>query len=152
MWYIQASAAGKETLVTGDKGFRLAVTVLLICGAVAATGLVVSRVSAQEEPSVGRYQFAAPDLVLDTATGRLTGDGSRVLRAPVDASGKEVGRYSVDGFVTTVARRMDLGASGKPILYNRVDLVKGYVLGDTQTGLVVEGRVYYSRPLQPGDL
>ena len=86
------------------------------------------------------------------AGGKLTGDGSRVLRAPVDASGTEVGRYSVDGFVTTVARRADLRASSQPILYDRVELVKGYVLGDTQTGLVVEHRVYYSRPLQPGDL
>lgn len=138
--------------MTGDKGLRLAVAVLLICGAVAATGLVVSRVSAQEELSVGRYQFAAPDLVLDTATGKLTGDGSRVLRAPVDPSGAEVGRYSVDGYVTTVMRRTDLRASSQPILYDRMVLVKGYVLGDTQTGLVVEHRVYYSQPLQPGDL
>lgn len=150
MWYIQVSAAGKETLVTGDKGLRLAVTVLLICGAVAATGLVVSRVSAQEEPSVGRYQFAAPDLVLDTATGKLIGDGTRVLRAPLDPSGTEVGRYSVDGYVTAVTRWVGLDVINQPI--QRVDLVKGYVLGDTQTGRIVEHRVYYSRPLQPGDL
>lgn len=138
--------------MTGDKGFRLAVAVLLICGAVAATGLVVSRVSAQEEPSVGRYQFAAPDLVLDTSTGKLTGDGGRVLRAPVDPGGTEVGRYSVDGYVTTVTRRADLQVSRQSIFYQREELVKGYVLGDTQTGLVVEHRVYYSRVLQPGDL
>jgi len=136
----------------GDKGFRLAVTVLLICGAVAATGLVVSRVSAQEEPSVGRYQFAAPDLVLDTATGRLTGQGSRVLRPPVDPAGTEVGRYSVDGYIATTMRQADLRTTQRPFLYQRAGLVQGYVLGDTQTGLIIEHRVYYSRPLQPGDL
>jgi hypothetical protein len=93
---------------------------------------------------------AVPDLVLDTATGRLVNSKGQVLEQAVDPSGTEVGRYSVDGYVTAVTWSVGLDVINQPVA--STSLVKGYVLGDTQTGRVLKERIYYSQPLQRGDL
>jgi len=137
---------------------KAAIVVVLLGAVAVAAGWGVARAVAQpaevaaserEEP-VGRYQVAVPDLVLDTATGKLVGGNGQVLEPPIDPSGTEVGRYTVDGYVTSVTRSVGLDVIQVPVA--RVDLVKGYVLGDSKTGRIIKSRVYLSRPIQPGDL
>lgn len=106
--------------------------------------------SEKQDQPVGHYQVAVPNLVLDTATGKLVGANGQVLEPPVDPSGSEVGRYSVDAYVTSVTRSVTLNVLNVPVA--NVDLVKGYVIADTKTGRIVKQRVYYSAPLQAGDL
>lgn len=101
-------------------------------------------------PTVGLYQAAAPDLVLDTATGKLVDSKGQVLEQPVDQAGTEAGRYSAAGYVSAVTRSVGLGVINQPIA--RSELVKGYIIVDTQTGQVVRQQVYYRQPLQPSDL
>lgn len=106
--------------------------------------------TAADEPPVGRYQAVAPDLILDTATGRLASASGQVLEPPISPGSEEVGRYSAAGYVTAVTRRVGLDVINVPVAYT--DLVKGYLIVDTRSGAVVRSRVYESRPLQPGDL
>jgi len=148
---ISAGAARKETTVLKrERALRLFVGVIALCATTAFIGWQVSRAAANEEQPVGRYQMAVPDLVLDTATGRLTTGNGQVLEQPIDPSGAEIGRYCVDGLVTSVTRYVGLDVINQPVA--RVDLVKAYVIGDTKTGRVVRQRTYYSQPIQPGDL
>ncbi len=102
------------------------------------------------EQAVGRYQAVAPDLVLDTTTGKLADGNGQVLEPPIDAGSTDVGRFSAAGYVTAVTRGVGLDMMQVPTA--RTDLVKGYVIVDTKTGRVAKSRVYESRPLQPGDL
>ncbi len=106
--------------------------------------------AASDEQPVGRYQAVAPDLVLDTSTGKLTGAGGQVLEPPMAGGDEEVGRFSAAGYVTAVTRSVGLDVMNVPVA--RTDLVKGYVIVDTKTGRVVKKRVYESRPLRAGDL
>ncbi len=137
-------------VLRGEQGFRMAAAVVALCAAVGFLAWGVSRGAAQEEEPVGRYQVAVPDLVLDTATGRLVDGRGQVLEQAVDPSGKEIGRYSVDGYVTAVTRSVGLDVIGQPVAVS--SLVKGYVVADTQTGRVLKQRIYSSQPLQQGDL
>jgi len=130
-------------------GMAVAVTVICAAAGFLVWGVTLGAAQEEEEP-VGRYQMAVPDLVLDTSTGRLVNSRGRVLEHAIDPSGAEVGRYCVDGYVTAVTRRVGLDIVEQPTV--SVDLVKGYVLGDTKTGRVVKQRIYYSQPLQQGDL
>ncbi|MCJ7823157.1 MAG: hypothetical protein MUQ26_08810, partial [Armatimonadetes bacterium] len=101
------SAEGKEMAVLrGEQGFRMAAAVVALCAAVGFLAWGVTRGAAQEQAAepVGRYQVAVPDLVLDTTTGRLVDGRGQVLEQAIDPSGKEIGRYSVDGYVTAVTR------------------------------------------------
>jgi len=125
--------------------------VLIMCAAMAFLAWGISRSAAQQqEEVVGHYQVAVPDLVLDTMTGKLTNSRGQVLEQPIDPSGAEVGRYSVDGFVTAVTSKVGLSVINEPVVWPQ--LVKGYVVLDTQTGRIVKQRVYYRQPLQAGDL
>ena len=137
-------------MLRGEQAWMTAVAVVVTCAAIVFVGWGVARSAEEEEQVAGRYQFAVPDLVVDTATGRLVNSKGQVLEGPIDPSGSEVGRYSVDGYVTAVTRSVGLNVLDQPVA--RTDLVKGYVLGDTKTGRVVRQRVYYSEPLQRGDL
>jgi len=103
-----------------------------------------------QEPPVGRYQAAVPDLVFDTASGKLVGANGQVLEPPLDPTASEVGRYSVDAYVTSVTRSVTLNVVSMPVA--NVELVKGYLIVDTKTGRVMRHRIYYSAPLQAGDL
>lgn len=103
-----------------------------------------------DEQPVGRYQAVAPDLVLDTSTGKLTTSAGQMLEAPIEAAGKEVGRFSAAGYVTAVTRSVGLDVMNTPVA--RTDLVKGYVIVDTKSGRVVRKRIYESRPLRANDL
>jgi len=150
---LMVSAEGKEMAVLrGEQGFRMAAAVVALCAAVGFLAWGVTRGAAQEqeEEPVGRYQVAVPDLVLDTATGRLVNGRGQVLEQAIDPSGEEVGRYSVDGYVTAVTRSVGLDVMNQPVAMS--GLVKGYVVADTQTGRVLKQRIYYSQPLQRGDL
>lgn len=143
---------------------RVALVLAFLAAAVVLVGWQVTRSSAQGVTSdtgaygsaaiadqvVGRYQAAAPDLVLDTTTGKLTDGAGQVLEPPIDASSKDVGRFSAAGYVTAVTRSVGLDVMSVPVA--RTDLVKGYVIVDTKTGQVVKSRVYASRPIQPTDL
>jgi hypothetical protein len=120
-----------------------------VCAGIGLLGWGVTRGTAQEEQTVGRYEVAVPDLVLDTATGKLTSKG-QVLEQPIDPSNTEIGRYSVDGFVTALTRRVGLDLMNQPVVWP--ELVKGYVIIDTKTGQILKQRTYYSRNLQEGDL
>jgi hypothetical protein len=146
------SGAGKETRVLrGERRKKVIGAVLIICAAMAFLGWGVSRGAAQQQEEViGHYQVAVPDLVLDTMTGRLTNSRGQVLEQAIDPSGTEVGRYSVDGFVTAVTSRVGLNVINEPVVWP--ELVKGYVLLDTQTGQIVKQKVYYRQALQAGDL
>lgn len=137
-------------MLRGEQRFGMAVAVAVICAAVAFLAWGGARGAAQEEEPVGRYQMAVPDLVLDTATGRLVDGQGKVLENAIDPNGEEVGRYCVDGYVTAVTRSVGLDVINQPVAVT--SLVKGYVLGDTQTGRVIKQRIYYSQPLQRGDL
>jgi hypothetical protein len=156
-------AARKESkIVKSGRGTRVVFAILLAAVVVAVAGWGLSRSSAlaqvvgggaaeekQDQP-VGRYQVAVPNLVLDTATGKLMGGNGQVLEPPLEPNGSEVGRYSVDAYVTSVTRSVSLNVIGVPAA--SVDLVKGYVIADTKTGRIVRQRVYHSAPLQAGDL
>jgi hypothetical protein len=147
------SAEGKEMAVLrGEQGFRMAAAVVALCAAVGFLAWGVTRGAAQEQAAepVGRYQVAVPDLVLDTTTGRLVDGRGQVLEQAIDPSGEVVGRYSVDGYVTAVTRSVGLDVINQPVVVS--SLVKGYVVADTQTGRVLKQRIYYSQPLQRGDL
>jgi len=133
----------------GERNLGIAVAVMAVCAAIAFLGWGVTGGAAQEEQAVGRYEVAVPDLVLDTATGKLTSKG-QVLEQAIDPSGQEIGRYSVDGFITAVTRRVGLNVLEQPVVWP--ELVKGYVIVDTKTGQIVKQRTYYSRALQEGDL
>ena len=134
----------------GERAIGLVIAMLLLGIVAVAIGWSVTRGEAEDEQVIGRYQFAAPDLVLDTATGKLTTAGGTVLESPIDAGAKEVGRYSAAGYVTSVTRSIGLDVLNQPTV--RVDLIKGFVIGDTKNGKIIKQRVYYSEPLQPGEL
>ncbi len=154
---------GKEAAVV-TRVFRLAIALVFAGAVVALVGWGVTRGSAQgmasdagglgstgaAEQAVGRYQAVAPDLVLDTTTGKLADGNGQVLEPPIDAGSTDVGRFSAAGYVTAVTRGVGLDMMQVPTA--RTDLVKGYVIVDTKTGRVAKSRVYESRPLQPGDL
>jgi hypothetical protein len=124
---------------------------LILCVSVALVGWGVGRGVAEEEAAkVGLYQAAAPDLVLDTATGKLVDSRGQVLEQAVDQAGTQAGRYSAAGYVAAVTRSVGLDVINQPIANSQ--LVKGYVIVDTQTGQVVKQRVYYRQALQPTDL
>lgn len=139
-------------VLRGEQGFRMAAAVVALCAVVGFLAWGVTRGAAQEQEQdpVGRYQVAVPDLVLDTTTGRLVDGKGQVLEQAIDPSGKEVGRYSVDGYVTAVTRSVGLDVINQPVAVS--SLVKGYVVADTQTGRVLKQRIYYSQPLRRGDL
>lgn len=151
MWYIQRDGVvRKETQVHyGERVLRVVLAAALLCTVALVLVWTGGRGSAEDQP-VGRYQAAVPDLVLDTMTGKLIGAGGHVLEQPIDPAGEEVGRYSVDGYVTAVTRRVGLDVINQPVAYP--ELVKGYVLVDTKTGQVLREKTYYSQPLKTGDL
>ena len=139
-------------VLRGEQGFRMAAAAVALCAAVGFLAWGVTRGAAQEQAPepVGRYQVAVPDLVLDTTTGRLVDGRGQVLEQAIDPSGKEIGRYSVDGYVTAVTRSVGLDVMNQPVAMST--LVKGYVVADTQTGRVLKQQIYHSQPLQRGDL
>lgn len=139
-------------VLRGEQGFRMAAAVVALCAVVGFLAWGVTRGAAQEQEQdpVGRYQVAVPDLVLDTTTGRLVDGKGQVLEQAIDPSGEEIGRYSVDGYVTAVTRSVGLDVINQPVAVS--SLVKGYVVADTQTGRVLKQRIYYSQPLRRGDL
>jgi predicted anti-sigma-YlaC factor YlaD len=124
--------------------------VALVCLATALVGWGVSVVGAQEDQPVGRYQVAVPDLMLDTATGRLVDGRGSILEQAIDPSNKESGRYTVDGYVTVITRVVGLNIVGVPFV--RQEMVKGYVIGDTKTGRVLRQRIYETQPVEPTGL
>jgi len=134
----------------GRRGMAIGLALAILLFGLTAVIMGKAAGGAAEEEVIGRYQAAAPDLVLDTATGRLVSAKGGALEAPVDPTGKEVGRYSVAGYVTAVTRSVGLDVISRPVA--SVDLVKGYVVLDTKTGRVLRQRVYYSQPIQQGDL
>jgi hypothetical protein len=83
-------------------------------------------------------------------TGKLTTTRGKVLEPPIDAAGTELGRYSLDAYVTAVTRNVGLSVIQQPVAYT--DLVKAYVIADTRTGRIARQKTYYSQPLQPSDL
>ncbi len=93
--------------------------VILICAATVLLGWGITRGAAEqdEQEPVGRFQVAVPDLVLDTATGRLTNSKGQVLEQPLDPTGEEIGRYSVDGYVTAVTREAGLNVVEQPVVW-----------------------------------
>ena len=133
----------------GERSLKLIGLVVVLCAFLAVSGWGVSRGMAQQD-EVGRYEVAVPNLVLDTATGKLTNSAGQVLEQPIDPAGEELGRYSVDGFVTAVTRSVGLDVINQPTVWPQ--LVKGYVILDTQTGQVVREKIYYRRALQQSDL
>ena len=114
---------------------RLLIT-LLIAAVLSGSAFVLATRAGTEQPPVGRYTAVAPDLVLDTATGRLTDVKGTVVSAAVDASGSQVGRYHAAGYVTTVVRRIwvDILSRGQA----DIQVVKGFTLVDTTTGNAVK--------------
>ena len=130
---------------------RVLAAVALFCLVTGLVGWGVGVVgAAQEEQPVGRYQVAVPDLMLDTATGRLVDSGGSVLEQAIDPAGKEPGRYSVDGYVTVVTRFVGLNVLNVP--YAQQEMVKAYVIGDTKTGRVLRQRVYETQPVDTTSL
>lgn len=141
----------KETSVrSSEHSLRLAVAAVLLGGLVLAAVWGIGSGMAEEEQAVGRYQAGAPDLILDTATGKLARASGQVLEPAIDPSATEVGRYSVAGWVSAVTRSVGLDVIQRPVA--ATDLVKGYVIVDTKTGHVVKQKTYHSSPLQAGEL
>ncbi len=137
----------------GDRAIKVLGAVIVALAAMALLGYGIAGGVAEEEEkedNLGRFQVAAPDLVLDTATGRLVTSKGQVLEQPVNPAGEEIGRYSVDGYVTAVTRRVGLDVMNQPVIWP--ELVKGYVLLDTETGRIIRQKVYYRQPLQQSDL
>ena len=128
----------------------LALAAFLLCVVAVSALWGVNRGAAEDEEAVGRYQVGAPDLILDTATGRLVTASGQVLEPPIDAQGTQAGRYSVAGYVTAVTRAVGLDVINQPIA--RTDLVKGYAIADTETGKIVKQKVYHSQPIRAGEL
>jgi predicted anti-sigma-YlaC factor YlaD len=124
--------------------------VALVCLVTALVGWGVSVVGAQEDEPVGRYQVAVPDLMLDTATGRLVDGKGSVVEQAIDPSNKESGRYTVDGYVTVITRVVGLNIVGVPFVQQ--EMVKGYVIGDSKTGRVLRQRIYETQPVAPTGL
>ncbi len=133
----------------GERAMKVIGAVTIICAVTALLGWGLSRCSAQQE-EVGRYQVAVPDLILDTATGKLVDSKGYVLEQPIDRTGDQVGRYSVDGYVTAVTRNVGLDVINQPVIWP--EMIKGYAVLDTQTGQIVKQRIYYRQALQKGDL
>ena len=129
---------------------KLLAMLVLACLILAAVGWSLGAGDAEEPQEVGRYQAAAPDLVLDTMTGRLT-DSKGVSLSPVlDASEKQVGRYSAAGYVAVITRFVGLNIVSQP--YAQQELVKGYSIVDTKTGQVVKQKIYASQPIAANEL
>ncbi len=127
-----------------------AAVVVLAVVALLGYGIAGGVAEEEKEDDVGRFQVAVPDLVLDTATGRLITSKGQVLEQPVNPAGEKIGRYSVDGYVTAVTRRVGLDVMNQPVVWPQ--LVKGYVLLDTETGRILRQEVYYRQPLPESDL
>jgi len=102
------------------------------------------------EPQVGRYQVAAPDLVCDTATGRVVDGRGQQISPAIQPAGQEVGRYQAAGYLVVVTRAATTDAIGRSLVNN--ELIKAYAVLDTTTGRIVRQGRYYSAPLTPQDL
>lgn len=134
----------------GERMAKVIAASVVLCLTLACIGWGISRSSAAEEKDqTGRYQAAAPDLVLDTATGKLMTSRGQILEQPINPTNEKVGRYSAAGWETAVTRSVGLNMINQPVAY--AETVKGYILLDTQTGQVLKERVYYREPLQADD-
>ncbi len=131
----------------GDRTLKV-IAVVILCASVGLIGWGVGKGVAEEEP-VGQYQAAAPDLVLDTATGKLINSTGQVLEQAIDPSGTTLGKYSAAGYATAVTRNVGLSVINQPIAYT--ETVKGYAIVDTQSGRVVKHRIYYQQTLKADD-
>ena len=129
---------------------KLLAMLVLSCLILAVVGWSVGAGDAEAPQEVGRYQAAAPDLVLDTMTGRLTDSKGIVLEPVIDASEKQIGRYSGSGYVAVITRFVGLNIVNQP--YAQQELVKGYSIVDTKTGQVVKQKVYASQPIVGNEL
>jgi len=134
----------------GERTVKLIAAVVVLCVTVALLSWGVGSGAEEEQVASNQYQAVAPDLVLDTATGKLANSRGQVLEQAIDPSGTAAGRYSAAGYVTAVTRAVGLSVINQPVVYP--ELVKGYVIVDAQTGQVVKQRNYYRQALQPTDL
>jgi len=134
----------------GERTAKVIAAVVVLCATIAVLGWGVGKGVAEEEKTdLGKYQAVAPDLVLDTTTGRLSNSDGQVLEQSIDPSGTKIGRYSAAGYTTAVTRSVGLSVINQPVAYS--ETIKGYIVIDTQTGQVLKQRVYYRQPLQSND-
>jgi hypothetical protein len=70
-----------------ERTIGLVLAVLLIGLAAIFLSRSVARGAAEGEQPVGRFQMAVPDLILDTATGKLVTAGGETLEPAVEAGG-----------------------------------------------------------------
>jgi len=116
-----------------------AATLALCCLAVLCLG-------AQEEPQVGKFQAAAPDLITDTTTGRVVDSKGKVIQEAATAEPQEIGRYQAAGYVKVTPRvkAAPKGADWEVVsrTYTEFEAEKGLMLIDTTTGNVLANRVY----------
>ncbi|MFB3879948.1 MAG: hypothetical protein ACE149_01730 [Armatimonadota bacterium] len=134
----------------GERTVKLIAAVVVLCGTMGLLAWGVGSGAEEEAAPSNQYQAVAPDLVLDTATGKLTNSQGRVMEQAIDPSATVAGRYSAAGYVTAVTRTVGLNVINQPVVYP--ELVKGYVIVDAQTGQVVTQRIYYRQALQASDL
>jgi hypothetical protein len=124
--------------------------ILALLGLVLLAGLFLGERAFSQEPTatgnLGRYAAAAPDLIVNTATGEVKDSGGHVIVAAIEPQGAIAGKYSATGYVSTAATALGFNS-----ILNR--LIKGVTVIQTDTGQgLINKKIYYDQDYRPGDL
>ena len=104
--------------------------------------------TAQEQPAVGKYQVAAPDLICDTMTGAITNAKGAVIAPAVSPQPKAVGTYQAAGWVTVTAQSVAYDGLGRPQITSQEQ--RAYATVDTTSGQIAAFKTYATSPVVTG--
>ena len=105
----------------------------------------------ETDPETGVFLAAAPNLVINTATGEVKDANGALVVPAFDRSGDATGKYHAAGYVTTVTDEVSTYALAGQQVSNR--LVKAVSVIDTTTGkFLVKDKIYYNKPLSDREL
>ena len=126
--------------------------ILAIVLVVSWANLSVGQTTEDEvEAVVDLYRVAAPDLVINTATGAVKNSAGETIVPALMPAGETPGRFDAAGYATTLTKSVVTTALGQQAISKT--LVKSVSVIDTTTGaFMVKDRIYYSQPLTAGDL
>jgi len=131
---------------------RITGALLAIIAAALIANLFVSlRAPATAEPNqppVGKYQVAAPDLICDTMTGAITNAKGAVIAPAVSPQPKAVGTYQAAGWVTVTAQSVAYDGLGRPQITSQEQ--RAYATVDTTSGQIAAFKTYATSPVVTG--
>ena len=113
-----------------------------------ALGLRTPATAQEDEPAVGKYQVAAPDLITDTTTGSIVDAKGKTIAPPVSPKPKPVGTYQTAGWVTVATKVAAWDAFGRPQVVSEER--RSFATVDTTTGKIAASKTYSRRPVVSG--